>query len=232
MKTVAVVPIKMNNERTPGKNTKPFSDGTPLVHFAQKTLLSCRGIDEIYIYCSRDEIKDYILPKIKYLKRDASLDSPTTDIASILKAFANDVDADIYVLMHATAPFLSADSINSAITSVQSGECDSAFTVEKLQEFLWRDNAPINYSLEHIPRTQDLPLIWKETSGAYVYTREVIKEMGRRIGNRPRVIEVSKIEAIDIDNPEDFEIANAVYMQIISKAAASAMCTTGGGNSA
>ena len=40
MKTVAVVPIKMNNVRTPGKNTKPFSDGTPLIHLIQKKLLN------------------------------------------------------------------------------------------------------------------------------------------------------------------------------------------------
>ena len=31
MKVVALVPIKMNNERTPGKNTKRFHDGTPLI---------------------------------------------------------------------------------------------------------------------------------------------------------------------------------------------------------
>ena len=28
MKTVAFVPIKLNNERLPGKNLKKFSDGT------------------------------------------------------------------------------------------------------------------------------------------------------------------------------------------------------------
>ena len=31
MKVVAFVPVKLNNERLPGKNTKVFEDGTPLI---------------------------------------------------------------------------------------------------------------------------------------------------------------------------------------------------------
>lgn len=31
MKTVAFVPIKLNNQRTPGKNTKKFDDGSALI---------------------------------------------------------------------------------------------------------------------------------------------------------------------------------------------------------
>ena len=36
MKVVVMIPIKLNNERVPGKNLKCFSDGTPLINFIQK----------------------------------------------------------------------------------------------------------------------------------------------------------------------------------------------------
>ena len=42
MRTVAFIPIKLNNERTPGKNTKRFKDGTPLVYFVQKALIQVK----------------------------------------------------------------------------------------------------------------------------------------------------------------------------------------------
>ena len=42
MKVVAFIPIKLNNERTPGKNIKRFSDGTPLMHFVQSSLLALK----------------------------------------------------------------------------------------------------------------------------------------------------------------------------------------------
>lgn len=49
MKVVSFTPIKMNNERIPGKNTKMFDDGTPLIHFILRTLLLCKEIDESYV---------------------------------------------------------------------------------------------------------------------------------------------------------------------------------------
>lgn len=54
----------------------------------------------------------------------------------MLKAFAEDVDADIYVLAHATAPFIKAKTIETAIDKVKNEEYDSAFTVKPIQEFL------------------------------------------------------------------------------------------------
>ncbi|HDZ5087805.1 TPA: hypothetical protein RTH13_001623 [Campylobacter jejuni] len=52
MKTVAFIPIKLNNERIPGKNLKQFYDRTPLIYFVQNTLLQCDNIDEIYIFAA------------------------------------------------------------------------------------------------------------------------------------------------------------------------------------
>ena len=60
MKIVAFVPIKMNNERVPGKNTKCFDDGTPLIQCILKSLVNIPEIDEIYVYCSNEKIKEYI----------------------------------------------------------------------------------------------------------------------------------------------------------------------------
>ena len=48
MKTVAVVPIKLNNERLPNKNIKPFDNGLPLCHYIFETLKKVNGIDKIY----------------------------------------------------------------------------------------------------------------------------------------------------------------------------------------
>lgn len=44
MKTVAFIPIKMNNERLPGKNTKGFSNGRPLISYILETLNQTNGI--------------------------------------------------------------------------------------------------------------------------------------------------------------------------------------------
>ena len=204
MKTVAVVPIKMNNERLPGKNTKCFDNGEPLITYVLNTLSKVKGIDEIYVFCSNEAICEYLPENVKYLKREEWLDLSTTSITDVLTSFADMVDSDIYVLSHATAPFISAESIGAGVEAVKSGKHDSSLSVSKVQEFLWKDNKPFNYNLEKIPRTQDLDVMYSETSGFFIYTKDFL-------------VEVSKIEACDIDESEDFEIANAIYNSIINK---------------
>jgi CMP-N-acetylneuraminic acid synthetase len=120
-------------------------------------------------------------------------------------------------MTHATSPFVSSDSIQAALNKVKVGEYDSALAVQKVQEFLWKDGEPFNYELSNIPRTQDLPALYRETSGFFIYKREIILEHNRRIGFKPYLKEVSKIESVDIDEYEDFQIANAVFNMINSK---------------
>lgn len=211
MKTVAFVPIKMNNERLPGKNTKPFSNGKPLITYILNTLLHVKNVDEIWVYCSDEEIKKYLPEGISFLKRDPYYDLSTTPFNEVLTSFALLVDADVYVLTHATAPFIEADSIERGIEAVKSGQHDSATAVTKIQEFLWKDGAPLNYDITNIPRTQDLVPLYSETCGLFVYTKELIVEKKRRIGDRPCLIEVSKIEACDINDAEDFQLADALF---------------------
>lgn len=210
MKTVAFVPIKMNNERLPGKNTKKFSNGKPLISYILETLKNVNSVDEIYVYCSNEEIMEFLPESVRFLKRDSYLDLSTTSFNEVLKCFARDVDADIYVLTHATAPFISPKSFAKGIEAVKSGEYDSALSVEKLQEFLWKDGKPFNYNPGSIPRTQDLEPFYTETCGMYIYTNQLINEEGRRIGHHPYLVEVSKIEACDINNPDDFVVADAI----------------------
>lgn len=217
MKTVAVIPIKMNNVRTPGKNTKPFSDGTPLIYLIQSVLLKASEVDEVYVYCSNEEIKKYLLPNVKYIKRDERFDTPQADVIKMMDIFSRIVEADIYVQAHATAPFLTSETIDRSVLHVKSGENDSAFAVTKLQDFLWKDGKPFNYSPKSIPRTQDMEPFWVETTGLYIYTKNVIQNLNRRIGDNPYLAEVTEIEALDIDTPLDFDIANAVYTGIIKE---------------
>ena len=217
MKIVAIVPMKLNNSRLPQKNIKPFTNGKPLCSYILDTLLGIDEIDEIYVYCSNEAIKQYIPKGVKYLKRSTSLDTDTTKMNEVLKAFAEDVPADIYVMTHTTAPFISAESIRKGLSTVASGIHDSSFSAKKLQDFLWKNGTPFNYSLENIPRTQDLDPLYVETSGFYIYESSVITELGRRIGQNPFVVEVNEIEAIDIDEKEDFEIAEAIYNHLYRK---------------
>jgi CMP-N-acetylneuraminic acid synthetase len=218
MKIVAMIPIKLNNERTPGKNTKTFFDGTPLMYFVQKNLLSINAIEKIYVYCSDDDVQKYILDGVKYLKRPDYLDLPTSNFNEFFNCFHEAVEADIYVSAFATAPFIEKEHYEECIDAVKSGRYDSAFTATKVQEFMWNEHGkPVNFDPCDLPRTQDLPALYAETGGLYVFSIETYDTLGRRIGNNPYITLLDSIEAFDIDYPEDFEIANAIYKEILFK---------------
>lgn len=208
------MPIKLINERCPGKNTRLL--GTkPLLQWELDTLKVTGLCDSINVYCSSADVVSYLPEGVNYIQRPKHLDLPTANFTQIFACFMEQVDSDIYVYAHATAPFITVETMKQCIEAVKSGEYDSAFCAMKHQGFFWQDGAPLNFDATNLPRTQDLQPIYEETSGVYVFKKEVFREHHRRIGIKPFIKEVSYKEAVDIDNPEDFCLAEAlVYIDI------------------
>ena len=202
----AVVPIKLNNERLPGKNTKLLGK-KPLISYCLETLLTIKEIQNIYVYCSSEEIISFLPDGITFLKRPEVLDSSLTNFTQIFEMFRQEINSDIYIYMHATSPFLTAETIRCGLNAVLNGEYDSAFCAQTIQDYLWQYGKPLNFDPANLPRTQDLPIIFKETSGVYVFRKEVFEEQHTRVGKKPYILIVGCKESIDIDTEEDFHFA-------------------------
>ena len=216
MKRVAFVPIRLNSQRVVGKNLRMLG-GKPLMTYLLSSLVAAKNIDEVYVYCSNPDICEYLPEGVKFLQRDERLDSNTTLGAEIYDAFTAEVDADIYILAHATSPFIRTATIEDAVARVDSGEYDSAFSAERVQTFAWWEGKPLNYTLEHIPRTQDLEPVYVETSAFFIFRSEVWRTLHRRIGERPYTAVTDRIESMDIDNPDDFKLAEAIVAAGLNK---------------
>lgn len=209
MKVVLFIPIKLNNQRLPGKNIMDLA-GRPVCDYLFKTVSEIDEISEKYVYCSDEAIKQYMPDNITFLKRDKSLDDYLVKGLDIIEAFVKDVDADIYVLTHVTQPFTKADSIRNALEKVVSGEYDSAFSAVALQDYMWYQGKPFNYDMTDIVRTQELEPVYMETGAFFIFRKEVFTKLHRRIGENPYIYEIDQFEAVDIDTREDFEFAKAV----------------------
>jgi CMP-N-acetylneuraminic acid synthetase len=208
-KIIAVMPIKLDNERCPGKNTRLLGD-MPLLNHQLTKLLHIKEIDKVYVYCSDETIVPLLPLGVHFLKRPKELDLPTSNFSQIFATFMKQVDADIYVFDHATAPFVTIDTIHTCLNVVLAGEYDSAFCATKIQDFLWQNGVPLNFDPTNLPRSQDIKPIYRETSGVYIFQKEVFEKYHRRIGIKPYIHEVSYKEAIDINNPEDFQLAEVM----------------------
>lgn len=206
MKVVSLVPIKLNSQRLPHKNILPLA-GYPLCWHICNTLNKVIGLDEVYVYCSDPNIRQYIPEKTKFLKRPERLDGNLVKGFEIYSEFIKTIDADVYILAHTTSPFIKLSSLQCSLDHILTGEYDSAFSAQRFQTFSWYKGKPINYDLNDVPRTQDLDPIWIETSAFFMFRKEIFTVNHRRIGFNPWIQEVSGIEAIDIDEKKDYDLA-------------------------
>lgn len=209
MKVYAFVPAKGSSERVENKNMR-YLDGERLYAKALKTLLNCKEIDQVFLDTESEEMYkavDYL--PITFMKRDASLANNKTDGH---KMFMNEVnsypDADIYVQMLCTSPFIHPDTIDSAILMLKdpNSTYDSAILMKKDKFYFWKDGKP-TYDISHIPNSKDLPETIIESMGLYIVKKETALKFNRRFGDNPYLFYGELEELIDVNTPEDLEFA-------------------------
>ena len=115
-KIVSFIPIKLNNQRLPGKNLMDL-EGKPLCNYLFDTINQVDTIQKKYVYCSDERIKEYLVGRVKFLKRPKKFDSKTTNFTQIFESFYSNVISDIYLVAHATAPFIRKSTIIECISS-------------------------------------------------------------------------------------------------------------------
>jgi len=220
-KVIALLPMKGHSERVPRKNLKLFN-AVPLYRVILSTLLSSKYIDEVIINtdCNfiTEDVKNHFPSKVSIRERPVEIRGDMVSMNKIIEDDLNNTDGAIYLQTHSTNPLLKIDSLDGAIEEMIhiEGEYDSIFSVTKIQtRFYDKDGEAINHNPSELVRTQDLPPLYEENSCLYIFTKKSFKEArGKRIGNHPKMYEIDKVEAIDIDNMEDFIIAEAIHKTI------------------
>jgi CMP-N-acetylneuraminic acid synthetase len=204
MKTIAIVPIKLNSERVKGKNFR-IINGIPLYRYLCDKLVDC-NFDEIYIDSDSEEIKNYCQKMgYKYIERLKRLSDKNANGNDLLAYHTSIINADFYFQLFVTAPLLSIDSINDCIDILKNNnDIDSIFTSREHYSWYWFDGKPINYDPKILPRSQDAKPVISETTGLYGIKNNYNKEIKYRIGNKPYIYNVSDEESIDLDTNFDF----------------------------
>jgi CMP-N-acetylneuraminic acid synthetase len=215
LKIVALVPMRHNSVRVPGKNYRPLA-GKPLFHHVLNNLLACPEISQIVV----DTDSPYVIkgvqeyfPSVRVIERPEHLRADTIPMNEILMHDTGLVEADLYLQTHSTNPLLRSETISRAIQALtsQMPAFDSLFGVTRIQTRLWDAlTRPVNHNPAILLRTQDLPPIFEENSCIYLFQRETLAIRRNRLGERPLMFEIERSEAFDIDEELDFLIADLV----------------------
>ena len=208
---VAVVAVRKGSQRIPNKNIKPFGDSN-LLEMKLNILKEVPDIDEIIVNSDCD---DMLAIGEKYgcstHKREAHYASSIVNNSDFHKHIAEVTKADFIFLAPTCSPFISVNSHNAAIDRFLSSEHDSLTSVDIIKNHLWLNGKPLNYRLDNVPNSQDLPDVKRLNYGISIITRESMLKNRSLIGNNPDFYELDHFESVDVDTPFDFFIAEQIY---------------------
>lgn len=209
--------MKGQSERVVSKNLRAFC-GDPLCARILATLEACPLVSSIIVNTDSDELASIArrFGKARVHERPRELWGHHIPMNAILEWDLNH-DAgrgEHYLQTHATNPLLTSVTIERAVEAYfkHLSEYDSLFSVTPFQTRLYTpDGQGVNHDPTVLLNTQDLPMLYEENSNIYLFSREVFAKTGRRVGLKPFMLPMSKLEALDIDTEEDFLIAEAAW---------------------
>lgn len=217
-KIAALVPMRHHSQRVPGKNYRDLA-GKPLFHHIIETLLAVPEIDVVVVDTDSEPIMAGLrehFPLVKIINRPEDLRADDCPMNDILLYDTDQVEADFYIQTHSTNPLLRAETVSAAIKTFLEAypDKDSLFSVTRWQTRLYdHQGAAINHNPQELIQTQDLPPVYEENSCIYLFTRENLLRHKHRIGPNPMMFEVHTLEAADIDEESDFQIADVLMRQ-------------------
>lgn len=218
MKIKALLPMKGYSERVKNKNMRDFN-GIPLYHAITKSLLASKYIETVVINTDSELIakdaKKTFGDKITIIGRPIEIQGDFVSMNSIIAYDLSKLEGEHFLQTHSTNPLLKSTTIDRAIEKYFADleNFDSIFSVTKIQtRFYTKDAKAINHDPNQLLRTQDLEPMYEENSNFYIFSKNAFKRANnQRIGLKPQIYEVNKLEAVDIDDPEDFILAELLY---------------------
>ena len=210
-KVTAVVAVRKGSQRVPNKNIKPFGD-TTLLDLKLQTLLKVSNIDEIIVNSDCDEMieigKSY---GVKTKKREEYFASSEASNSEFHGHIGKTTDTDYIFLAPVCSPFISSEKHEEAINKFMNSECDSLTSTSLVKGHLWLVGKPINYDLDNVPNSQDLPDIEMINYGITIVDKNTMKIKSRVIGDNPDFIILNEYEGVDINTHFEFQTAEIIY---------------------
>ncbi|MFH0882965.1 MAG: acylneuraminate cytidylyltransferase family protein [bacterium] len=218
----ALLFMKGHSERVPRKNMREFC-GRPLFHWIMDVLTQSHHIGEIIINTDSEEIAASARSNFDvtiHMRPDHLLTITSNEANQIMAHDLSITGGEWFLQTHSTNPLLLSATVDRAVEtffSSERGERDSLFTVTPIQKrFYFSDGRPVNHDPEKLIKTQELPTVYEENSCIYLFSRSVFNERGNRIGTNPMLLPMDPYEAVDIDEPIDWSIAEAMMQERLS----------------
>lgn len=218
MKYTAIIPVRAGSRRLPNKNILPFGETNLLIHKIRQ-LKKVVQIDEIVVSSDSDVMLEMAQKEgaTTHKRPIEYADEKTKTFGEVVAYCAeNACHGENVIWAPCVCPLCDEHNFLDAINKYEElvlnkKEYDSVISAKLFKEYLWDEEKPLNYKLGmgHVP-SQQLPNYQIIVNGFYIAPKVKMIEWRYFFGLKPYRLVISKKEAVDIDDKDDFEIAKAL----------------------
>lgn len=221
MSITAVIPVRGGSTRIANKNMRPFA-GSSLLEVKIEQLKRIKEIDSIIVSSDSQTMLDMavahgVIPK---KRPDEYCDEKSKSFNEVVQYIASEeVETEDMIWIPCVCPLLSDKSLKNGIqlfSQIKDGslDADSIVSARLLKEYVFDEKGPINFSVEHHVPSQRLPNWHTIQNGFFIAKRADMEKWRFVYGPKPYLVEISKLEAIDIDEMVEFEMAEFLYQRL------------------
>lgn len=213
MRILALIPARGGSKGIPKKNLR-LMNGKPLIAYAIENAKKSKYIKDVFVTTDSKEIEE--VSKVNgaaVIKRDNELSSDLVTLDPVIYHAMLEAEKetgkfyDAVITLQPTSPLLNVDTLDSAIEYFISGNFETVISVVNKPHLAWgvKDSELVPLYSERKNR-QELPPQYLET-GAFVISKRKVVVPESRIGSKTSVYEISEVESIDIDDRNDWLLA-------------------------
>lgn len=225
MVNLAIIPARGGSKRIPRKNIKPFL-GKPIITYSITAAIESNLFDEVIVSTDDEEIASIAIEygaKVPFLRsKENSSDYATTFdvIEEVINWYKlKDVEIVNTCCLYATAPFISSSLLKESFNLLENSKFDCVFPavrfgfpIQRAVKLDSTSNKMEMFQPEHLnSRSQDLEPAFHDVGQFYFFNVETIIKERKLWTNNTGIVEISELEAQDIDNEIDWKLAEIKY---------------------
>jgi len=229
-KALAIIPARGGSKRIPGKNIRPFL-GKPILQYSIEAALESGVFDEVMVSTDDEKIAAVareLGAQVPFMRSaDTAHDFATTAavIAEVLQSYQSlNNSFEFCCCIYPTAPFVTAEKLQQAFELLQQHQQAKSvlpivrfgFPIQrafKIEEGLVTMMHP---EFMHT-RSQDLPAAYHDCGQFYFLRTASFLEEQKLYTDCAMPLEMPESEVQDIDNEEDWKIAEIKYRFLLEK---------------
>jgi pseudaminic acid cytidylyltransferase len=228
MNRIAIITARGGSKRIPRKNIRPFH-GKPILAYGIEAALQSGLFEEVMVSTDDEEIavvaRQYgaTLP---FLRSQQTSDDYATTADVLLEVLTQyktmNQDFGYACCIYPTAPFVTAEKLQEAFRQLQANKADVVFPVVKYSASIWRSltmqpggRLAFNWPEHALKRSQDLPDAYYDCGQFYFFSVPLFLQNKSLLTANTFGIPVPEMEVQDIDNEDDWKMAEAKYLYAI-----------------